>query len=168
VPVLALAQTVPMGATLTADDLRVAHVASDPALHPIGAADRGQVIGHHAAMSLAAGTLLTPSMLTDAFAPGPDQALVAVPLKAGQLPARPLAAGDHVLAVAGADTGVDGTQASANDSALQVVVADVGRPTPEGVTVVDVVVASSDAAALARQAAAGRVALVLLGPAVGS
>src|SRR4051794_17009108 len=37
VPVLALARDVPMGAVLTADDLRVARVAHDPALQPIRA-----------------------------------------------------------------------------------------------------------------------------------
>src|SRR3954447_5172723 len=55
VPVLALARDVPMGATLTAADLRVAHVATDPALQPIGADARGQVVGRHATTSLTAG-----------------------------------------------------------------------------------------------------------------
>ena len=167
VPVLALAHDVPMGATVNADDLRVAHVASDPALQPISATDRSQVIGRHAAMSLSAGALLTTSMLTDSFAPGPGQALVAVPLKPGQLPARPLMPGDHVLAVAGADSSTDGTGGTAASATLEVVVADVARPTPDGTTVVDVVVASADAPGLARQAAAGHVALVLLGPSGG-
>jgi hypothetical protein len=167
VPVLALARNVPMGATLTADDLRVARVAHDPALQPIGADARAQVVGRHAATSLSAGTLLTESMLTDTFAPGPGQALVAVALKPGEMPARPLMAGDHVLAVTGVDASTDAGPSSAGGSTLPVVVADVGRETPDGTVVVDVVVASSDAASLAREAAAGRVALVLLGPAGG-
>ena len=166
-PVLALSRDVPMGAAVTADDLRVAHVASDPALQPISANDRSQVVGRHAAMSLAAGTLLTSSMLTDSFAPGPGQALVAVPLKAGQMPARALMPGDHVLAVTGADAASEGTGGATAGATLEVVVADLARPTPDGTTVVDVVAASADAANLARQAAAGRVALVLLGPSGG-
>jgi hypothetical protein len=167
VPVLALSRDVPLGATVTADDLRIAHVASDPALQPMGANARGQVVGRHAAMALPAGTLLTQSMLTDTFAPGPGQALVAVALKAGEMPARPLAAGDHVLAVTGVAQANGAGAPSGSGSSLPVVVADVGPATPDGTVVVDVVVASSDAASLARQAAAGSVALVLLGPAAG-
>jgi hypothetical protein len=152
---------------LTAADLRVAHVAHDPALQPIGADARGQVVGRHAATRLPAGTLLTQSMLTETFAPGPGQALVAVALKAGEMPARPLMAGDHVLAVTGVDSTGDAAASNGAGPTLPVVVADVGQQTPDGTLVVDVVVASSNAASLAREAAAGRVALVLLGPARG-
>src|SRR5437763_354830 len=94
-----------------------------------------------------------------AEAPGAGRppALVAVALKPGEMPARPLTAGDHVLAVTGVDASTDAGPSSASGSTLSVVVADVGRETPDGTVVVDVVVASSDAASLAREAAAGRV-----------
>lgn len=167
VPVLALARDVPMGATLTDGDLRIAHVANDPALQPIGAGARDQVVGRHAATALSAGTLLTQSMLTDTFAPGSGQALVAVALKPGEMPARPLLPGDHVLAVTGIDPNTDSTVANGSGASLTVVVADVGRETADGTVVVDVVVGAADAATLAREASAGRVALVLLGPAGG-
>jgi len=161
-PVLALAHDVPIGAVLTAADLTTARVASDPALHPIPSSQRSWVIGQHASVTLVAGTLLTPSMLTPSSVPGPGQALVAVPVKPGELPARTVVAGDRLLAVTGVANGSGASPDPAAGSAVPVTVADVGDPGADGTVVVDVVVAQANAVMLARQAAAGQVALVLL------
>jgi hypothetical protein len=161
-PVLALARDVPLGAVLTPGDLTTARVASDPALHPIPSSQRSTVLGQHAAVALVAGSLLTPSMLTASTLLGPGQALVAVPVKPGELPAREVVAGDHLLAVTGVDNGSGAAPNPTADTAIPVTVADVGQPTSDGTVVVDVVVAQANVVMLARQAAAGEVALVLL------
>ena len=161
-PVLALAHDVPLGAVVTAADLTTARVASDPALHPIPASQRSTVIGQRAAVALVAGSLLTPSMLTASSVPGPGQALVAVPVKPGELPARTVVPGDHLLAVTGVDNGSGAAPNPTAAASLPVTVADVGEPSSDGTVVVDVVVAQASAVTLARQAAAGEVTLVLL------
>jgi flagella basal body P-ring formation protein FlgA len=96
VAVLAVARDVPVGAIVTADDLTIAHVSADPNLSPIRASEEGSIVGQVAAVDLTAGSLLTRSALnqgSSGLAAG--QQLIGLPLKPGQMPARPLAVLGH-------------------------------------------------------------------------
>lgn len=158
--VLTIVRPVPAGVAITASDLGVARIAPDPQLQPVNAADRASVLGQLAAVDLRPGGLLTRSQLTTVGIPGTGQALVGISLKPGQLPARPLQRGDRLLVAVTATA--DGGSAPASRSNLSAVVAEVGPPTSDGTTVIDVVVARADSLGLAADAAAGRLYLVLL------
>lgn len=160
VAVLTIVRPVPAGDAITAADLGVARIAPDPQLHPVSERDKASVLGQLAAVDLRPGGLLTRSQLTTVGIPGPGQALVGISLKPGQLPARPLQRGDRLLVVVTATA--DGGSAPASRANLSAVVAEVGPPTSDGTTVVDLVVARADSLGLAADAAAGRLYLVLL------
>src|SRR5690606_40500418 len=75
---LALARDVPVGAQVTAADLRVVRLNASPGLTPVPVSEVDQVIGRYAAVPLVAGSLLTPQQLTAEPVPGPGEQLVAV------------------------------------------------------------------------------------------
>jgi len=97
VEVLSVVRPVAVGEVITSADLGVARVAADPQLDPIPASERDTVVGQLAAVDLRPGTLLTRNQLTSVAIPAAGQAVVGVPLRPGQLPARPLRPGDKVL-----------------------------------------------------------------------
>jgi hypothetical protein len=168
-PVLALARPVPAGEPISTADLAVAHVAADPALHPIPASEEGTVTGRLAAVDLRPGTLLTRDELSTVGIPAAGQALIGVSLKPGQLPARQLARGDRVLAVqtVGQTPGQDPAGVKAAGAGLPAVVGEVGAAASDGTAVVDLVVNQGDGPGLAQAASAGRLYLVLLPRAAG-
>lgn len=99
-PVLAIARPVPAGQVLSADDLRVVRVSSDPGIDPIPASRRGAVIGQTATSGLVPGSLLTEGQLGGSVTLlGPGQAVVGLALKGGQLPTSNLKVGDQVVIV---------------------------------------------------------------------
>jgi hypothetical protein len=166
--VLAVARGVAYGQVIGEADLAVARVAPDAALAPLPAADRGAVVGRHAAADLFPGMLLTAELLTDDVAPGAATELVGVALPADRLPNRPLRPGDRVLivgtpAVDGDLPGEDGGPAGTVPAAAATVVA-VGPATEDGARVVDVTVPAGQGPALAARAATSRVAVVLQPP----
>src|SRR5690606_19287468 len=61
---LALARDVPVGAQVTASDLRVVRLSASPGLSSVPLSEVDQVIGRYAAVPLVAGSLLTPEQLT--------------------------------------------------------------------------------------------------------
>jgi hypothetical protein len=176
--VLAVARPVSAGNPVGAGDVTTARIPTDPALRPIPAQWRDGVVGQVAAVDLRPGTLLTADQLTAAGPPLRGQVVVGVLAKPGQLPARPLVAGDRVLAVSTA-TGNGGTTttttsttttgpgsaaaaaAGAQRSAEVLGVRPVGV-NADGVNVVDLLVAQPDGPGLAGDAAAGRLSLLLL------
>lgn len=165
VAVLALERPVPVGATITAGDLTVAHVAADPALSPVRAGDESSVVGRVAAVGLPAGSLLTRSDISASGVPAAGQQLVGVAVKPGQLPARALAAGSRVLIVEtpGGFTGSDSgsTQASgALVSPVPASVVDVSAPETDGTVVIDLLVGSALGPRVAGIASTGHVALI--------
>jgi hypothetical protein len=164
VEVLAVVRPVAVGEAISHGDLGVARVAADPQLDPIPAAQRDSVVGQFADVELRPGTLLTRGQLTSVAIPGPGQAVVGVPLRPGQLPARSLRPGDRVLAVERIDleSPTVGGGADASRPARGAVVVGTGPAGPEGVVVVDLVVSERDGVALAAAAADGRLSLVLL------
>lgn len=118
------------------------------------------LVGQTAAVDLPAGSLLTPSTVTESLEIPRGQAIVGVSLSPNQMPATPLVAGDSVqivtVAAVGAVPGVAG------DTAIDPVPATVAATTFDEIanqTIVDVYVAENLAASLTSRAAAGTVAL---------
>lgn len=165
VAVLALAHSVPVGATITAGDLNVAHVAADPALSPVRAGDESSVVGRVAAVGLPAGSLLTHSDMSASGVPAAGQQLVGVAVKPGQLPARPLAAGSKVLIIqTPGDFTSSGTGSAQSTQGLVLPipasVVDESAPETDGTVVVDLLVALGQGAQVAGIASTGHVALI--------
>jgi hypothetical protein len=161
--VLAIARPVAVGSVVTAADLDQARVASDPNLSPIPAAQQATVVGKIAAVPLVAGTLLTSSDLTATAIPARGQQLVGLLLKPGQLPARPLIAGERVLIVSTPGTqSTGGGSASVTSGSVLATVADIGGVGEDGSETVDVSVPATVGASLARQAATGNIAVIVV------
>lgn len=158
--VVMLARDVAYGTTLTADDLTTTAVAVDASVATVAAEGASSLVGQVATADLAAGTLLAPSDVAPAGPPGPGEALVPLPATAERLPATGLRPGDRLLVV---DTPTQAADPpTERPETFEVVVARVGAPDLNGVSVIDVVAAADDGPALAARAATGRFALVLL------
>lgn len=157
--VLAVARAVPFGSVITADDLTRAQVSLDPAVATVSSADLSQIVGRVAATDLTPGSLLTRSQVTDLVPPGRGQVLVAIAVPALRMPAGSLQPGDRVLVV---DTpAADGNPPTLPPTTFAATVVRLGPADLNGVTVVDVTVATGDGPALAARSATGRIALVL-------
>jgi hypothetical protein len=162
VPVLLVTHMVPAGSVITASDIGTTTVAAGPGVQVIPARQESQVIGLVAATSLQPGTLLAASELTSKLAPAPGQELVPVALKPSALPASGLEPGDQVLAVPTPASGNGSSTAPELTAPVPAVVAAVSTVTsPDGLDTVDLLVASANGPALAEQAAAGQIALVV-------
>ena len=167
--VVRVARDVPIGQQLGRADLATTSVALDGDVSVIPGRQLAQVVGRRAAVDLRRGTLLTASQVTTALTPQPGQALVTLGLKGSDLPPHGLTPGSRVRLVPTAG-GQDGAATSQADTAqgapgngkdVAAIVDAVGGPDADGATTVSVLVADTDSSALARQAAAGRVALVV-------
>lgn len=157
--VLAVRTTLDRGSVITAADLLTANINADPALSPIGVADRDQVIGKRTAVDLAAGSLLTPAALTDSSVPAEGTSLVGISLTPAQLPAQPLRPGDTVRLVDTPRAQDDPPSGIPESTTATVVQAHAGGD--NGTVIVDVTVSQREAVALAARAATGRLALIL-------
>jgi hypothetical protein len=170
VPVLAAAGAIGAGQMVTALDLTAVKVATD-GLVTIPAAQLATVVGRVAAVPLVAGTLLSPAQFGGPAWPASGEAVIAVPVKPGRLPAG-LGAGAKVavLVVPGAAPGTapgtsgggstGGQQAQVEKATATVVSVDAATD-QSGATVVTLLLAAGDATRIA--SAAGDVALVQLG-----
>lgn len=159
-PVLVLARDVPAGAVVTQADVRVSDVAVDPGVATVPADQAASVVGMVAAGDLAAGSLLAPGQVTPTAPPGVGEVLIPLAVKATQLPAGGVAAGDDLLVV---DTPpADADPATFTPTSLPVRVVRLGPPDPSGVSVLDVVTEEGNGPAVAVRSASGRFALVLL------
>lgn len=165
--VLAVARDVQVGSTITADDLTIANVTSDPNLSPIPAAQQSEVVGMVAQVPLTRGELLTRAQVGTGTGLAAGEMLVALPLKEGQFPARGVTPGQQVLIVStpGAAGSTSSTDAmgGTSDEPTEATVAEVGpvNPTTQ-VTVVDVRVREAEGPAVAQLASTGSLALILL------
>ncbi|MEU3494557.1 SAF domain-containing protein [Kitasatospora cineracea] len=160
IAVLALARDVPMGQVIGSDDLVVAHIAGDPALHPLDAQDLQRTVGLRATTDLKRGALLVKSDLTSDPATQPGQQIVGVSAKRSQLPATKLQPGLQILIVNTPDAKGDGTATRTPDT-MTAVVSAVGRPDTDGSTVIDVAVGPADGPRLALWVAGGRFQVIL-------
>ena len=158
-PVVALVRDVPYGSVITAADLGTAEVSVDPTIRTIPASQATSVVGSVAATNLAAGSLLTRGQLTTIAPPGPGEVLVAVALPASRMPAGGLQPGDRVLIVE--TPALDADLSATPPATIPATVVRLAPADVNGVTVVDVTVATSDGPALAALTATGRIALVV-------
>jgi len=164
VSVVMVTRPVAAGAVITAADLGTASVTVGSSVHVIPAAQLGQANGRVAAAALQPGTLLAPSDLATAQPPAAGQALVPASVKPTLLPASGLAPGSQVLVVP--TPGDQGQSGSGTDAALTapvpaVVEAVSTAPDSDGLDVVDLLVRSASAAAVAEQVSTGQFALVV-------
>lgn len=178
--VVVIAQSVGAGTPVTAADVGSARVALGGSVTAIPYRDVSQVVGRWADASLAPGTLLVPSELSDRPGIPAGSAEVGVVLKPGQLPAAGLGTGAHVMVVdADAATGpgvpspvssgstdLGGDGGAGGDGILVPWAVVVGTDPPPAaasstaVEAVSLLVPSVDAPPVAVAAAAGNVVLV--------
>lgn len=158
--VVVVARDVPIGQVIGQDDLAAVRIAADPMVATVPAGRLSEMVGRVAAVDLVAGTLLADGHTTDAMTPGPGQQLVPLALKPGQLPARGLRAGDHVLVAA---EPTDPGQATAGTATKDIpaTVDRVSEADPEGTRVVDLLVGPGVGGLIAREAMRGHIALIL-------
>jgi hypothetical protein len=169
--VVRVARNVPVGQQLVRADLDTSSVAVGPGVQVIPGRQLGEVVGRRAAVDLRSGTLLTASQVTAQLTPQPGQALVTVAVKPGQLPPGGLAPGSQIRIVStpgsqvqgqgadGAATNPGAGAASAKD--VSAAVDAVGGPDTDGTMTVSLLVADTDANAVAREASTGQIALVI-------
>lgn len=157
--VLSVRQAVAYGSVISADDLATVQVSHDPGLAVIPTSQLSQVVGKIATTQLAPGSLLTKSQLADVAPPAAGQVLVALAVPPSRLPAGSLQPGDRILVVDTPAPGADPPTLPPATFAATVV--RLGEPDVNGVTVVDVTVATADGPALAARSATGRIALAL-------
>ncbi|MBO2465991.1 SAF domain-containing protein [Actinomadura violacea] len=166
VPVVMIARDVAVGHKFTQADLDSAEVAVGPGVTVIPGRQLKQVVGQRAAVALRKGMLLSASQLTAQPYPPDGQTLVAARLKPGAMPPG-LAPGWRVRVVFTSGDQGEGATAGASQaraSALRDVAAVVDEaegPDSEGATTVSLMVPDADSSTVARQAAAGMVALVV-------
>lgn len=169
IAVLALARDVPYGQQLTADDLVVARIASDPALSPVSAADRSLAIGQRATTDLHRGSLLMVADVTRALAVAPTDQVVGLSARQSQLPADGLEPGQQIIVVLTPDQSGQSLTVSASGGAshppapqtMGAVVAQVGKAGGDGDQVIDVAVPPSDGPVLAGWVAGGKFQVIL-------
>jgi SAF domain len=162
-PVLTLARPVAAGQVITADDVQIAYVGAASGLGLVPSIDESKVVGHVAAMPLAAGTLLTTRMVGTADFPPAGEAVVGVALKSGTFPPH-LGVGDHVSVWPGPELAAVSTTASAAPAtalAADAVVTSVAASDSLGTTVTTLLV---DAQAAPRIAQAPSLSVVEVPP----
>jgi hypothetical protein len=175
--VLALTEPVDQGALILPSDLKAVRAALAPGINTIPSTDASRVINRRASVGLEPGSLLVTADITNGDVLPSGEALVGLALKAGQLPASGVSAGELVDIVL---TGAPGAPDTATSSlqpepsaldpgivlAASVPVEDVesGSATSESGTVnVSVLVESPVAPLVANASVAGQVALIVVG-----
>ncbi|MPZ28587.1 MAG: hypothetical protein GEV12_19850 [Micromonosporaceae bacterium] len=98
VPALAVARPLSAGQTVVDADLRVVRIVPDAGLELLPADQASQVVGRAVRVPLAEGTLLAGSHLGPVGWPPQGQAVAAVPIKPGRMPAG-ITEGSRVLVV---------------------------------------------------------------------
>jgi hypothetical protein len=167
VPVLAAQRPLAAGQAITTGDLRVVRIVPAPGVGLVPAARVGQVVGRSVAVPVPEGGLLSEAHLGPPVWPAAGQAVAALPVKPGRLPAG-VAAGSRVLVVvvasdplappAGAPAGPEARPAAPVPATVMHVAQGVDGT---GIAVVTLLLAHADAVRVA--AAAGDLALVLAG-----
>jgi hypothetical protein len=159
VAALAVARPLAAGQAVAAADLRVVRIVPDAGVQVVPAGQVSQVVGRRAAVPLPVGTLLNDALLGPAGWPPEGQAVVAVPVKVGRLPAG-VTPGRLVLVVALASDTAAGPPEAAEPSPVPAMVVDVAAAGDgSGTTVVTLLLARPEAVRIA--AAGGEVTLVL-------
>lgn len=158
VEVMAARTTVARGSTITAADLVAVRIGVDPAVHAIPASQASALVGRRAALDISAGGLVTADAVADQVVPPKGMTIVGLSLGNGLLPTTPLLNGDQVRVIPASSTG---EQPAAAPATISATIVAVSRTSDGQSSLIDVLVPAQDAAGLAAQAAAGKVALVL-------
>ena len=161
VAVLALAQSVPRGQTVTSADLVVAQVAPDPALLPVPAADAAQIVGRTSSVDLTKGSLLTAGEVQSGVSLTAGKSVVGVLAKPGMIPAGQLQPGDAVVVVS--TPGQNGAKTSGAPQTINAVVVSVGAADANENSIVDLACDPADGPQLASWASTGAVAIITQG-----
>lgn len=156
--VVVVTADVPRGAIIQASDLGTARITLDPLLAPIPAGRADELVGQRASTPLAAGTLVTESMVEAETLPGDGASLVPVALPPEQALGLGLEVGDSVKVVM---TTPSGQEARGNPPFTSAEVAGVTSSPDTGTTVVSLLVPDVDGPVLADRVAAGNFYLVL-------
>lgn len=167
VAVLAVNRAVPVGHVLEESDLRVANISSDGGISPIVASDEASILGRPAAVALVPGSLLTRGEVGSPAVLSPGEVVIGAGLKPGQFPPA-LAAGDRVAVIDAGSTdrasgAVYGGSIPARVTAT-VVAVDQPPAASGSDSIISLRLDSVAADTVARLAAAGRAALLLLPP----
>jgi hypothetical protein len=155
--VLIVRQELAYGDEVTASNIGIARVSVDAGVEVIPASRRAEVLGLVATSRLTPGTLLTDQAVSSESGPAAGQVLVPLALPTERMPAGGLRAGDRILAVP------TESDQRAVGAAFPCVVARVGEMDVNGTTVVDAATSAANGPALTVAAAAGQVAIVVLG-----
>jgi hypothetical protein len=131
VAVIGVTRLVPQGQLVQAADLRQIDISLVVGVDLVPVSSARQVIGQRAAVTLLAGTLLSPSDIGGSKRLSSSQAVVGVDLKPGMLPAEGVEPGEHVLVVL---TGPAGSAISAEDESSPSDSATSTTVTPSGST----------------------------------
>jgi hypothetical protein len=118
VPALVVTSPIARGEVLESGDVRVGYVASDDGLARLHGTQLDRIVGRVAAVDLAAGTLLTSSMVAETTAIGNEDGVVGLSLEPGAYPTAGLAPGDRVNVVRAADTATTTPTVVARDATV--------------------------------------------------
>ena len=181
--VIIVTETIEQGQLITGSQLGEATASISGGVVAIPVADASELSGHRAAVTIEAGSLLTPEDVTIAAPIASGDAVVGLALKAGQLPAAGVEPGDQVQIVQTASPGTPLSSVSSTSSASgsqssegggsatgvlvpQATVFDVEVPSSNSSSgaslLVSVEVSSTLAASVSTAAAADQISLVLL------
>lgn len=159
VSVIKVAKAVPVGHKIEPGDLTTAEMASSD-IPAFAGSHMKQVYGKVAAVGLVPGEVLNAAMVTDKPATPPGYVVAGVSLKAGQLPAGGVSAGDQVMVIL-----LPAQSAGASPSDTATVLENSARvtdsaSTPDGTgSVVSLLIPKADAAQLAQANNGGLVSL---------
>jgi hypothetical protein len=113
---IAMTRQVTQGQIIEGSDLRQVDVALSGGVSAVPVSDAGQVIGKPAAVTLPAGSLLSPSDIGGSPTLPSGQAVVGMDLKPGMLPASGVQPGESVLVVLTEPAGTPVTQGVSTQS----------------------------------------------------
>ena len=159
VSVIKVAKAVPAGHKIEASDLTTAQMASND-IPAFAGNHMDEVVGKVAVVGLVPGEVVNAAMVTTRPATPPGYVVAGVSLKAGQLPAGGVSAGDQVMVIllpAQSSGGSSSRAATVLENSVQVTDS---AATPDGTgTVVSLLIPKTDAAQLAQANNAGLVSL---------
>lgn len=158
--VLAVSSEIPRGTAIKPGDIATVELPTGlTALQPISADQFDRVKNQVATTDLKPGQLITEESIAEELQPAAGQSIVGVALAPNQMPTNRPKSGDAVRIVETPATG--GEPPVEAPFSIAATVVSTSPSTLGDQTVVDVQVASNNAAALAARAATGRVALVI-------
>jgi hypothetical protein len=163
IAVLAVARDVPVGHVLSEADVRVVRIVADPAMSTVAESRKAAVLGRSVRLPLAAGGLLSESMLGPGAWPPVGQAVVAVKVTAGHAPTS-VDAGARVLVLVVATSSGNAPAASATQAApvrAEATVVAAQAPDTSGARVVSLLMTETDAVKVT--SAPGEASLVVRG-----